>query len=79
MADEKILTIALSKIASELAEKHEMSKKATTELVNAFIDLTVKNLKNGHKVRITGRGTFQVKRWRRLAWPMFPRRSTAAT
>ena len=62
MADEKILTIALSKIASELAEKHEMSKKATTELLNAFIDLTVKNLKKGHKVRITGLGIFQVKK-----------------
>ena len=62
MADEKILTIALSKIASELAEKHEMSKKATTELLNAFIDLTVKNLKKGHKVRVTGLGIFQVKK-----------------
>ena len=62
MADEKILTIPLSKIAGELAEKHEMSKKATTELLNAFVDLTVKNLKKGHKVRITGLGIFQVKK-----------------
>ena len=28
MAEEKVLTVALSKIAAELAEKHEMSKKA---------------------------------------------------
>jgi DNA-binding protein HU-beta len=62
MADEKIVTVALSKIAAELAEKHEMSKKATTELLNAFIDTTVKNLKKGHKVRITGLGIFQVKK-----------------
>jgi DNA-binding protein HU-beta len=62
MADEKILTIALSKIAGELAEKHEMSKKATAELLNAFVDLTVKNLKKGHKVRVTGLGIFQVKK-----------------
>ena len=62
MADEKIVTVALSKIAAELAEKHEMSKKATTELLNAFVDLTVKNLKKGHKVRITGLGIFQVKK-----------------
>jgi DNA-binding protein HU-beta len=39
-----------------------MSKKATTELLNAFIDTTVKNLKKGHKVRITGLGIFQVKK-----------------
>ena len=62
MADEKILTIPLSKIASELAEKHEMSKKAMGELLNAFVDLTVKNLKKGHKVRVTGLGIFQVKK-----------------
>ena len=62
MADEKIVTVALSKLAAELAEKHEMSKKATTELLNAFVDLTVKNLKKGHKVRITGLGIFQVRK-----------------
>ena len=64
MADEKekVLTIALTKLASELAEKHEMSKKAATEFLNAFVDLTVKNLKKGHKVRVTGLGIFQVKK-----------------
>jgi DNA-binding protein HU-beta len=62
MADEKVQTIALSKLAAELAEKHEMTKKASTEFLNAFVDLTVKNLKKGHKVRITGLGIFQVKK-----------------
>ena len=62
MADDKIQTIALSKIAAELAEKHEMSKKAATEFLSAFVDLTVKNLKKGHKVRVTGLGIFQVKK-----------------
>ncbi len=62
MADDKIVTVALSKLAAELAEKHEMSKKATTELLNAFVALTVKNLKKGHKVRITGLGIFQVRK-----------------
>ena len=47
MADEKILTIPLSKIAGELAEKHEMSKKSVNEFLGAFIDLTVKHLKKG--------------------------------
>ena len=62
MADDKVQTVALSKIAGELAEKHEMSKKASTEFLNAFVDLMVKNLKKGHKVRITGLGIFQVKK-----------------
>jgi DNA-binding protein HU-beta len=62
MADEKIVTIPLSKIAAELAEKHEMSKKAMAELLGSFIELTVKNLKKGNKVRVTGLGTFQVRK-----------------
>jgi DNA-binding protein HU-beta len=62
MADDKILTIPLSKLAAELAEKHEMSKKAAGEFLNAFVEHTVKNLKKGHKVRITGLGIFQVRK-----------------
>ena len=62
MAEEKVLTVALSKIAAELAEKHEKSKKGVGEFLNAFVDLTVKNLKRGHKVRVTGLGIFQVKK-----------------
>ena len=33
MADEKILTVPLSKMAAELSEKHEMSKKLAGELL----------------------------------------------
>jgi DNA-binding protein HU-beta len=62
MADEKVLTVALSKIAAELAEKHEMSKKAMGEVLANFVELTVKNLKKGNKVRITGLGIFQVRK-----------------
>lgn len=62
MADDKIQTIALSKIAAELAEKNEMTKKAAGEFLGAFVELVVKNLKKGHKVRVTGLGIFQVKK-----------------
>ena len=62
MADEKIVTIPLSKIAGELAEKHDMSKKASNEFLGAFVDLMVKNLKKGAKVRVTGLGIFQVRK-----------------
>jgi DNA-binding protein HU-beta len=62
MADEKVLTVALSKIAAELAEKHEMSKKGMNEVLANFVELTVKNLKKGNKVRITGLGIFQVRK-----------------
>ena len=49
MADEKIVTIALTKIAADLAERHEMSKKATAALLSDFVDTTVKHLKKGAK------------------------------
>jgi DNA-binding protein HU-beta len=62
MADEKIVTIPLSKMVSELAEKHAMSKKAMGELLAGFVDLTVRHLKKGAKVRVTGLGIFQVRK-----------------
>jgi DNA-binding protein HU-beta len=62
MADEKVLTVALTKIAAELAETHEMSKKASAAFLGDFVDHVVKNLKKGHKVRVTGLGIFQVKK-----------------
>lgn len=62
MADEKIVTVALTKIAADLAEMHEMSKKATAGMLGDFVDAVVKHLKKGAKVRITGLGIFQVKK-----------------
>ena len=62
MADEKILTVALTKIAADLAEKHEMSKKGMSLILADFVEATVKHLKKGSKVRVTGLGIFQVKK-----------------
>jgi DNA-binding protein HU-beta len=62
MAEDKVLTVPLSKIGAELAEKHEMSKKSVNELLGAFIDATVKHLKKGNKVRVTGLGILQVRK-----------------
>jgi DNA-binding protein HU-beta len=61
MVDKPQMTVPLSKMLSELAEKHEMPKKKLAELFDDFIDLTVKNLKKGNKVRITGLGIMQVR------------------
>jgi DNA-binding protein HU-beta len=55
------VTVPLSKLIAELAEKHEMSKKAAAALFDDFVALTVKNLKKGNKVRITGLGIMQVR------------------
>jgi DNA-binding protein HU-beta len=55
-------TIPMSKLIAELAEKHGLSKKSATELFNDFVELTVKNLKKGNKVRLTGLGILQVRK-----------------
>lgn len=61
-ADKKaVATIPLSKIIAELAEAHEMSKKDMAAIFTDFVERTVKNLKKGNKVRITGLGIMQVK------------------
>ena len=62
MADEKVLTVPLSKIAAEMAEKNEMSKKAVGEFLGGFVDLLVRHLKKGNKVRVTGLGIFQIRK-----------------
>ena len=43
MAEEKIVTVPLSKLASELADKHELPKKAVNALIarGASVDLRV--------------------------------------
>lgn len=35
---------------------------APNTLLGDFVDLTVKNLKKGHKIRVTGLGIFQVRK-----------------
>ena len=62
MADKApAVTVPLSKMIAELAEKHEMSKKSAAAFFDDFVALTVKNLKKGNKVRITGLGIMQVR------------------
>ncbi|MEQ8266600.1 MAG: HU family DNA-binding protein [Parvibaculum sp.] len=55
-------TVPMSKLIAEIAEKHGLSKKAATELFSDFVELTVKNLKKGNKVRLTGLGILQVRK-----------------
>lgn len=56
------LTVPLSALISELADRNGMPKKAVAELMDDFIGLTVQNLKWGNKVRITGLGILQVRK-----------------
>ncbi len=55
-------TVPLSKLIAELAQKHDLPKKAMAGIFDDFVDLTVKNLKKGNKVRLTGLGIMQVRK-----------------
>lgn len=54
-------TVTLKNVAAELAEKHGMSKKEATELLEGMVDNFVKHLKKGERVRIPGLGILEVK------------------
>lgn len=55
-------TVPLSKLIAELADRHELPKRAVAGIFDDFVQSIVKNLKKGHKVRITGLGILQVRK-----------------
>jgi DNA-binding protein HU-beta len=57
-----VATVPLSKIVAELAESHEIPRKQLSAIFDDFITTTVKHLKKGNKVRITGLGIMQVRK-----------------
>jgi DNA-binding protein HU-beta len=58
----KVLTVPLSKIIAEIAANTEMPKKSVVAVVDELISQTIKNLKKGNKVRLTGLGIMQVRK-----------------
>jgi DNA-binding protein HU-beta len=45
-----------------MAEKHAISKKSCTEMLEDFVANLGKHLKKGDKIRIAGLGIFQVRK-----------------
>ena len=55
-------TVSLKHLAGELAEAHDMSKKAAQSVLGGFVDLVTKHLKKGNRLRLTGLGILQVRK-----------------
>ena len=55
-------TVTLKHLAAQLSTEHEMSKKQTESVLTGMIDLVVKNLKKGARVRLVGLGILQVRK-----------------
>jgi len=55
-------TVTLRHIAVQIAEQHEMSKKMADAVLANMVNLVVRHLKKGDRIRIGGLGILQVKK-----------------
>jgi DNA-binding protein HU-beta len=56
------MTVTLKHMAAALADSHEMAKKQSETILGDFVDLVVKHLKKGDRLRINGLGILQVRK-----------------
>ena len=54
--------VTLKQFAASLSDKHAVSKKAATAMLEDFVGMIGKHLKKGDKIRISGLGIFQVRK-----------------
>jgi DNA-binding protein HU-beta len=55
-------TVTLKHLAASTAETHELSKKQAEAILGGMVDLVVKHLKKGDRIRIGGLGILQVRK-----------------
>jgi len=55
-------TVTLKHLAASLAETHEVPKKQAETILNDLVDLLVKHLKKGERIRMSGLGILQVRK-----------------
>jgi DNA-binding protein HU-beta len=55
-------TVTLKHIAANIAEEHELAKKQAEAILGNMVDIVVKHLKKGDRIRIGGLGILQVRK-----------------
>ena len=55
-------TVTLKHLAANVAEGHELSKKQSEAILGNMVELIVKHLKKGDRIRIGGLGILQVRK-----------------
>ena len=55
-------TVTLKHLAARVAEEHEMAKKQSEAVLSSMVDLVVKHLKKGDRIRIGGLGILVVRK-----------------
>ena len=61
-SSDKPAVVTLKHLAATLADKHELSKKVSGEILGDLVALLTKHLKKGDKVRLGGFGVLQVRK-----------------
>ena len=59
---ESTATVTLKQLAAEIAEDHGLPRKQADAVLAGTVDLMVRHLKKGDRVRIGGLGILQVKK-----------------
>ena len=55
-------TVTMKHLAANVAEQHELAKKHSEAILGSMVDLIVKHLKKGDRIRIGGLGILQVRK-----------------
>jgi DNA-binding protein HU-beta len=58
----KAETISTRQLATQLAEKHEMTNKQGAQIMEDLVSLITKHLKKGARIRLNGLGILQVRK-----------------
>ncbi|MBU6506430.1 MAG: HU family DNA-binding protein [Alphaproteobacteria bacterium] len=57
----KASTVTLRQLSAQLADRHELTKKQTAEVLEGLVGLIRANLKKGVRIRIGGLGILRVR------------------
>jgi DNA-binding protein HU-beta len=75
-------TITLKHLAAALSDSHDLPKKQAEAVLRDLVTLTIRHLKKGDKIRLTGLGILQVRSgrpgWGGTRRPAKPSRSRRA-
>ena len=55
-------TVTLKHLAANIAEEHELAKKQAEAILGNMVELVVKHLKKGDRIRLVGLGVLQVRK-----------------
>src|ERR1700761_9739612 len=58
----KVETVSTRQLASQLAEKHELSQKSANAIIEDTIGIITKHLKKGARIRLNGLGILSVRK-----------------